>query len=81
MPELVSSLPAKGVDGTLKKRTLRSGGSAHQKTGTLRDASGVAGFVDGASGRRYVLVAIANAENAAAARAAFDALVDWASQD
>ncbi|MBN8755057.1 MULTISPECIES: D-alanyl-D-alanine carboxypeptidase/D-alanyl-D-alanine endopeptidase [Variovorax] len=81
MPELVSSLPAMGVDGTLKKRTLRSGGSAHLKTGTLRDASGVAGFVDGASGRRYVLVAIANAENAVAARAAFDALVDWASQD
>jgi len=26
-------------------------------------------------------VAIANAENAAAARTAFDALVDWASQD
>ena len=81
MPELMSSLPAMGVDGTLRKRTLRSGGSAHLKTGTLRDASGVAGFVDGASGRRYVLVAIANGENAGAARAAFDALVDWASQD
>ena len=70
-----------GVDGTLKRRSLRSGGSAHLKTGTLRDSSGVAGYVDGASGRRYVLVAIANGENAGAARAAFDALVDWASQD
>src|SRR4051812_16180035 len=57
MPELMASLPAMGVDGTLKRRTLRSGGAAHLKTGTLRDASGVAGFVDGASGRRYVLVA------------------------
>ena len=38
-------------------------------------------YVHGASGRRYVLVAIANSENAGAARAAFDALVDWASQD
>ena len=81
MPELMSSLPASGVDGTLKKRALRSGGAAHLKTGTLRDASGVAGYVHGASGRRYVLVAIANSENAGAARAAFDALVDWASQD
>ncbi len=81
MPELMSSLPASGVDGTLKKRALRSGGSAHLKTGTLRDAAGVAGYVDGASGRRYVVVAIANSENAVAARAAFDALVDWASQD
>ncbi len=81
MPELVSSLPASGVDGTLRKRALRSGGSAHLKTGTLRDAAGVAGFVDGASGRRYVVIAIANHGNAGAARPAFDALVDWAAQD
>jgi D-alanyl-D-alanine carboxypeptidase/D-alanyl-D-alanine-endopeptidase (penicillin-binding protein 4) len=81
MPELVASLPASGVDGTLRRRALRSGGSAHLKTGTLRDAAGVAGYVDGASGRRYVVVAIANHANAAAARPAFDALVDWATQD
>ncbi|MGJ7581643.1 D-alanyl-D-alanine carboxypeptidase/D-alanyl-D-alanine endopeptidase [Variovorax sp. RHLX14] len=81
MSELMSSLPASGVDGTLRRRALRSGGSAHLKTGTLRDAAGVAGFVDGASGRRYVVVAIANHPNAAAARPAFDALVDWVTQD
>ncbi|MDM0075030.1 D-alanyl-D-alanine carboxypeptidase/D-alanyl-D-alanine-endopeptidase [Variovorax sp. J2P1-59] len=81
MPELVSSLPASGVDGTLRKRGLRSGGSAHLKTGTLRDAAGVAGFVHAASGRRYVVIAIANHGNAVAARPAFDALVDWAAQD
>ena len=45
MPELMSSLPAVGVDGTLRKRALRSGGAAHLKTGTLRDAAGVAGYV------------------------------------
>lgn len=81
MPELVSSLPASGVDGTLRKRGLRSGGAAHLKTGTLRDAAGVAGFVHAASGRRYVVIAIANHANAVAARPAFDALVDWAAQD
>lgn len=81
MAELMASLPSAGVDGTLRRRALRSGGSAHLKTGTLRDAAGVAGFVDGASGRRYVVVAIANHDNAAAARPAFDALVDWATQD
>ncbi len=81
MPELLSSLPATGVDGTLRKRALRSGGAAHLKTGTLRDAAGVAGFVHAASGRRYVVIAIANHANAVAARPAFDALVDWASQD
>ena len=81
MSELMSSLPASGVDGTLKRRALRSGGAAHLKTGTLRDAAGVAGYVDGASGRRYVVVAIANHANAAAARPAFDALVDWVAQE
>jgi D-alanyl-D-alanine carboxypeptidase/D-alanyl-D-alanine-endopeptidase (penicillin-binding protein 4) len=81
MPELASSLPASGVDGSLRKRTLRSGGAAHLKTGTLRDAAGVAGYVHGASGRRWVVVAIANHDNAVAARPAFDALVDWAARD
>ncbi len=52
MPELVSSLPASGIDGTLRRRALRSGGAAHLKTGTLRDVAGVAGYVHGASGRR-----------------------------
>ena len=81
MPELMGSMPSIGVDGTLKRRQLRGGGSAHLKTGTLRDAAGVAGYVDGASGRRWVVVAIANDANAAAARPAFDALVDWATRD
>lgn len=81
MPELVSSLPASGVDGTLRKRALRSGGAAHLKTGSLRDAAGVAGYVHGASGRRWVVIAIANHANAVAARPAFDALVDWAAQE
>ncbi|MBA4002818.1 MAG: peptidase M15, partial [Delftia sp.] len=56
-------------------------GMAHLKTGTLRDASALAGYVDGASGRRYVLVAMANHANAPAARAAWDALVDWTARD
>ncbi|OUM04119.1 D-alanyl-D-alanine carboxypeptidase/D-alanyl-D-alanine-endopeptidase [Variovorax sp. JS1663] len=81
MPELASSLPAMGVDGTLRKRTLRSGGAAHLKTGSLRDSAGIAGYVHGASGRRWVVVAIANHGSANAARPAFDALVDWAAQD
>ena len=34
-----------------------------------------------ASGRRYVLVAIANHPQAAAARPAIEALVDWAARD
>ena len=82
MPELMSSLPIAGVDGTLRRGRMRANaGQAHLKTGTLRDATAIAGFVHGASGRRYVVVAIANHPNAAAARPALDALVDWAARD
>lgn len=81
MPEFVASLPIVGVDGTLRRSLSQSQGLAHLKTGTLRDASALAGYVDAASGRRYVLVAMANHANAAAARAAWDALVDWTARD
>ena len=77
MPEFVSSMPIVGVDGTLRRSKARSAGAAHLKTGTLRDSAALAGYVDGASGQRYVLVAMANHANAPAARAAWDALVDW----
>ena len=81
MPELLSSLPIAGVDGTLR-RSQASRGTAHMKTGSLRDVTAIAGYVLGASGRRYVLVAIANhSSQAGAARPVFDALMDWAAKD
>lgn len=80
MPDLVASLPASGTDGTLR-RSQAPAGRAHLKTGSLRDVAGVAGYVLGDSGRRYLLVAIVNHPNAAAARPAFDALVQWTLRD
>jgi D-alanyl-D-alanine carboxypeptidase/D-alanyl-D-alanine-endopeptidase (penicillin-binding protein 4) len=81
MPELVSSLPLAGIDGTLRRGRTPSGqGIAHLKTGSLRDVNGVAGFVDAVNGHRYVLVAIANHPDAAAAQPAIDALVAWTAQ-
>ncbi len=80
MPELMGSLPVAGVDGTLK-RSRATLGRAHLKTGSLRDVAGIAGYVLANSGRRYVVVAIANHPNANAARPAFDALVQWAAGD
>ncbi len=77
MPELLSSLPVTGVDGTLR-RSKTPAGRAHLKTGSLRDVVGVAGVVLANSGRRYVLVGIVNHPNANAARPALDALVKWA---
>lgn len=81
MPELMASLPITGVDGTLKNRRSVAQSSAHLKTGSLRDVTAVAGYVHGASGKRYALVAIVNHPNANAARAAFDALVTWTVSD
>jgi D-alanyl-D-alanine carboxypeptidase/D-alanyl-D-alanine-endopeptidase (penicillin-binding protein 4) len=83
MSELMSSLPITGVDGTLKRFKTKAAGSAHLKTGTLSNAIARAGFVDGASGKRYVLAAIINHPNAntEAARTAMETLVDWAVKD
>jgi D-alanyl-D-alanine carboxypeptidase/D-alanyl-D-alanine-endopeptidase (penicillin-binding protein 4) len=79
MPELMSSLPIAGVDGTLKRSRAKAG-NAHLKTGTLRDVVGMAGYVHARNGRHYILVAIANHPNANAARPAFDLLLDWAAK-
>ena len=79
MPELMSSLPISGVDGTMKARNVPSG-SAHMKTGLLEDTRAVAGYVLAASGRRYVVVAIINHPNASRGTGAHDALLDWVYQ-
>ena len=79
MPELMASLPITGVDGTLKNSKSRvSQGWAHLKSGTLNEATALAGYVHTPSGRRLVVVAIVNHPNASAGRPALDALVDWA---
>jgi D-alanyl-D-alanine carboxypeptidase/D-alanyl-D-alanine-endopeptidase (penicillin-binding protein 4) len=75
MPELIASLPLTGVDGTLKRS--KSSANAHLKTGSLKDAMGIAGFVDGPNGQRHVLVAMVNHPNASQARPVMDALIDW----
>ena len=81
MPELMSSLPIVGVDGTLRRIKGRSAGSAHLKSGSLRDVVALAGYVHALSGQRYVLVAIVNHPSAQAARPALEALVEWSLRD
>ena len=80
MPELMSSLPLNGVDGTLRKSTAMAG-RAHLKTGSMRDVVAIAGYVLSDSGRRYILVAVVNDPNAGAARPALDAAIDWVERD
>jgi D-alanyl-D-alanine carboxypeptidase/D-alanyl-D-alanine-endopeptidase (penicillin-binding protein 4) len=76
MPELMSSLPIVGVDGTMRKRA-GAAGSAHIKTGLLNDSRAIAGYVLAASGRRYAIVAMVNHVNAGATQGALDALLMW----
>jgi D-alanyl-D-alanine carboxypeptidase/D-alanyl-D-alanine-endopeptidase (penicillin-binding protein 4) len=81
MPELMASLPISGVDGTLRRSKAQSQGIAHLKTGSLRNVVAMAGYVLANSGKRYLLVAIANHPNAGAVRPAFEALQDWVVRD
>ncbi|HRL22073.1 MAG TPA: D-alanyl-D-alanine carboxypeptidase/D-alanyl-D-alanine-endopeptidase [Alcaligenes sp.] len=79
MPEYISSFAISGVDGTVRGR-LRDDevqGRAHLKTGTLRDSRALAGYVLGASGKRYIVVMMVNDERSASARPFFDAVIKW----
>lgn len=82
-PELLATLPVAGVDGTMSRRLKNSpaAGVARLKTGTLRDAVGLAGFVPDATGRLWVFVAVVNHPEAAAkGRPVLDALVNWVTE-
>jgi len=82
MPEYVSSLAIVGVDGTVSRRLHDhpARGRAHLKTGSLRDVRAVAGYVQGASGKRYIIVSLVNHDQAHAAQSFEDALIVWLAQ-
>jgi D-alanyl-D-alanine carboxypeptidase/D-alanyl-D-alanine-endopeptidase (penicillin-binding protein 4) len=79
-PEFMASFPIAGVDGALRRRLKESPAAQRSrlKTGSLRDVSAIAGFVDGPAGETYVVVAMIHHERAkgAVARPILDALVD-----
>ena len=79
MPEFVSSLPLVGYDGTMRRRlkTQSVAGQAHIKTGTLNDVRSIAGYVQAASGKSYVVVFLINHQNAPGGQKAQDALLQW----
>ncbi len=78
---LADSLPLVGVDGSMRARAQAATGRAHIKTGSLRDVSAVAGYAQGTSGSRYIVIGIVNHPNASAARPALNTLIEWAVQD
>jgi D-alanyl-D-alanine carboxypeptidase/D-alanyl-D-alanine-endopeptidase (penicillin-binding protein 4) len=58
----MNTLAIAGVDGTIRRRFSNSVvyGRAWMKTGTIKRVKNIAGYVEGASGRRYVVVVLVN---------------------
>lgn len=81
--EFESALPIVGLDGTLARR-FNDGvahGRAHLKTGTLRDASALAGVVVTEQGCRVAFVLLINHANASRTGEAQRALLEWTVTD
>ena len=80
-PEFMGSLPIAGLDGTMRRRLLDSpaAGRARIKTGALKDAVAIAGYVPDANGKLCVVVAMINSDlvGAGRGRAVLDALINW----
>lgn len=80
-PELLATLPVAGVDGTLRNQMKGTAAEARarMKTGTLRNVSGLAGYVPDSRGRLWVVAAFLNDErsNGTVRRKVLDVLIDW----
>jgi D-alanyl-D-alanine carboxypeptidase/D-alanyl-D-alanine-endopeptidase (penicillin-binding protein 4) len=77
--EFASSLAVAATDGTVRRR-FQNGSVADNallKTGTLEGVRALAGYVIDGQGRRFVVVALVNHENASRTQAALDFLVQW----
>ena len=81
MPEFMASMPLLGEDGTLASRFNKEDlrGRSHMKTGTLREATAIAGYMLTRSGKRLVVVLQHNgAEAQGGGRRLQDAILKWA---
>ena len=77
--EFASSLPIVAIDGAMRKRLHDSPAAARAriKTGSLRDAVAIAGYVRDVKNQDWVVVAMINDVDARKGRPALDALVHW----
>lgn len=77
--EFSSSLPIAAIDGTMRKRLIGTSAAARAriKTGTLKDTVAVAGYVRDQHNKNWIVVAMINHEQAAKAKSALDALIEW----
>lgn len=75
--EYYNSMTIAGVDGTTRSRMKGTcaEGNCHSKTGTLRNASGLAGYVTGLNGKEYIFAIISNGNNVGAYKRLENAMV------
>lgn len=81
MPEFMASMPLLGEDGTLADRFKNDDlrGRSHMKTGTLNDATAIAGYMLTRSGKRLVIVLQFNGPQAqGGGRLVQDTILKWA---
>jgi len=75
----LGALSIAGVDGTIRKRFRRSIVKRHawMKTGTLKDAKNIAGYVKGRSGKLYTVVILYNGVEKWKGKMLQDQIITW----
>jgi D-alanyl-D-alanine carboxypeptidase/D-alanyl-D-alanine-endopeptidase (penicillin-binding protein 4) len=78
-PEFTAALPIAGVDAMTRLKKSAVAGRARLKTGTLRNASAIAGYLRDDADETWIVVAIVNHPRATpeVARPILDAVIEW----
>ena len=78
----MNTLSIAGIDGTIKRRFANSTvfGRAWMKTGTIKSVANIAGYVEGVSGERYVVVVLVNDKfSAKYGKKLANSVIEWVS--
>jgi len=76
----LESLSIAGIDGTIRRRFQNSSvyGRAWMKTGTIKYVSNIAGYVEGISGEKYVVIILVNSPKSAQyGRTLANRVIEW----
>jgi D-alanyl-D-alanine carboxypeptidase/D-alanyl-D-alanine-endopeptidase (penicillin-binding protein 4) len=78
-PEFTAALPIAGIDAMTRLKKSPVAGRARLKTGTLRNASAIAGYLRDDADETWIVVAILNHARAQpeVARPILDAVIEW----
>jgi D-alanyl-D-alanine carboxypeptidase/D-alanyl-D-alanine-endopeptidase (penicillin-binding protein 4) len=76
----MNTLSIAGIDGTIRRRFKHSTvyGRAWMKTGTIKRVANIAGYVEGRTGQRYVVVVLVNSKfSAKYGRKLANTVIEW----